>query len=63
MSLLEQTEVHCPYCDARIAVELEPDLEGQCFIEDCPVCCQAIDFAMNANADGTWQLVAHREDD
>lgn len=63
MSLLDQTEVHCPYCGVRVAVELEPQLEGQRFIEDCPVCCQAIEFEMRAAGDGSWQVLAHREDE
>lgn len=63
MSLLEESEVNCPYCDTRFAIELEPGLAGQQFIEDCPVCCQPIDFEMTANIDGSPRISVRREDE
>jgi hypothetical protein len=63
MSLLDEIEVHCPYCNSPFAIEAEPALAEQRFIEDCPVCCAPIEFELNAGSDGGWQLTARRDDD
>lgn len=47
MSQLASVETHCPYCGSGISIELEPDMAGQCFIEDCPVCCRPIELVQN----------------
>lgn len=63
MGLLDEIEVNCPYCDAPFAVEAEPALAGQAFIEDCPVCCRPIEFELSVHVDGSWRLRAGRDDD
>lgn len=30
----------CPYCDAAIDLFIDPSIENQEYVEDCPVCCQ-----------------------
>ncbi|HEX7046163.1 MAG TPA: CPXCG motif-containing cysteine-rich protein [Gammaproteobacteria bacterium] len=63
MSLLEELEIQCPYCGSPFAIEAEPALEDQQFIEDCPVCCAPIEFELRAESDGGWRLSARRDDD
>lgn len=63
MSLLEEIESRCPYCDSPVTVEAEPALAQQAFIEDCPVCCAPIEFELRAGDDGSWQLTARRDDE
>ncbi len=63
MSLLDEIEIRCPYCDALFAIEAEPALAAQRFIEDCPVCCAPIEFQLDAMSDGSWRLTARRDDD
>lgn len=63
MSLLDEIEVACPYCGAPFAIEAEPALAAQRFIEDCPVCCSPIEFELHAETDGSWRLAARRDDE
>lgn len=63
MSLLEEIEVSCPYCGSPFAIEAEPALAAQQFIEDCPVCCAPIEFELNVESDGSWRLAARRDDE
>ena len=63
MSLLDEIEVNCPYCNAPFAIEAEPALAEQRFIEDCPVCCAPIEFQLSVESDGSWRLTAGRDDD
>ena len=39
--LVEQP-VTCPFCGERIALLLDPSAGGQCYVEDCQVCCRPI---------------------
>ncbi|HEX7030834.1 MAG TPA: CPXCG motif-containing cysteine-rich protein [Gammaproteobacteria bacterium] len=63
MSLLDEIEVTCPYCGSPFAVEAEPGLATQQFIEDCPVCCRPVEFDMAAEPDGSWRFTARRDDE
>ncbi|MBK1650404.1 CPXCG motif-containing cysteine-rich protein [Rhabdochromatium marinum] len=61
--MLEQTLVQCPYCGETIATEVD-DWDCQGYIEDCPVCCRPIEFAVER--DGRGDLVrwhARRDDE
>lgn len=63
MGLLDEIAASCPYCDSALSIEADPELEGQRFIEDCPVCCAPIDFELRIDADGGWRLTARRDDE
>jgi hypothetical protein len=32
----------CPYCWERISMLLDPDMNGDLYIEDCQICCNPI---------------------
>lgn len=63
MNLHESLHLNCPYCDAPIEIEADPQLAGQRFIEDCAVCCSPIELALDVDADGQWHLIARRDSD
>ena len=60
---LPATTLDCPYCGERVSVELDTGGEAQDFIEDCPVCCRAIEFTATLDATGAWQIHARRDDE
>jgi hypothetical protein len=67
MDALLSQELHCPYCGERITAEAESGSGNHSFIEDCPVCCQPIEYQIVIDADPeageTWRLEARRDDD
>jgi len=42
MNLLEGRDATCPHCWETINLTLDLSVPGQSYIEDCPVCCQAM---------------------
>ena len=40
----------CPYCWQNISVLLDPSIPRQTYIEDCEVCCNPIQFAVQFGA-------------
>lgn len=64
MSLLDHVHVHCPYCDERLEVSVEPDALGQSYIEDCQICCQPMQMNIFTDpASGELSVSARRDDD
>lgn len=54
---LEQfVDVACPYCAETILVRLDLSAGSQTYIEDCQVCCQAIQLGQSVGEKG--ELVA-----
>lgn len=51
MNLLEEREVDCPYCGEAFTTLLDTSAGDQQYIEDCPVCCQPIEFDLQVTAD------------
>lgn len=37
--LEEDVTVTCPHCWEQIVLEFDLSVEGQTYVEDCPVCC------------------------
>ncbi|HSN72619.1 MAG TPA: CPXCG motif-containing cysteine-rich protein [Steroidobacteraceae bacterium] len=37
--MLSSAEVVCPYCWQTIELTIDPSVDQQSYIEDCPVCC------------------------
>jgi len=46
---LELHGISCPYCGEWFEVDIDCSIETQNYIEDCSVCCQAIDFSVSVN--------------
>ena len=52
MNGLAERDIHCPYCGERIGVLVDCSVQHQNYIEDCQVCCQAINFDVTIDAAG-----------
>ncbi len=62
--MLEDTRVDCPYCGENFATLVDCSAGSQRYIEDCPVCCQPIEFQAEVDDDGHLiTLLAHRDND
>ena len=46
----------CPYCGEAITFLLDTSAAGQAYIEDCEVCCQAIEVSFDLDDAGA---IAH----
>lgn len=60
--LTEQT-VSCPYCGEAIEVLIDPQDEGDQYIEDCQVCCRPITFNVIMDSMGNLSVTVHDEND
>ena len=54
-------EVQCPYCGEP--TEVTPDELGGSSVEDCTVCCRAIDVTAAVDQDGVTSVEVRRQDD
>lgn len=61
--LLTTREVSCPYCGEPVGTTLDSPRAGMRYTEDCPVCCQPIEFQVDMAADGDVRVAARREND
>lgn len=50
---LESRSVECPYCGEAFLTVVDPSAGSASYIEDCQVCCQPIEFALEVESDGT----------
>ena len=58
-NLLEQyVGVVCPYCGEMITVHLDLSVGTSSYIEDCQVCCQAIQFNLNVADEGGLEAIS-----
>ena len=52
-ALLESwAELQCPYCSEISGTVIDLTDESRSYIEDCPVCCQAMQVSLRVDADG-----------
>ena len=47
-SWLPERRVHCPFCGEAITIIVDPSAGSQSYIEDCQVCCQAMQVQVEA---------------
>lgn len=59
----DSARLHCPYCDERIEVVVDPSAGEQCYIEDCSVCCRPMLLTVTLTPQGGVAATAAREDD
>ena len=56
-------DISCPYCGEPLTVRLDLSAGSQSYVEDCQVCCQPIQLAVQVGDDGTLaRLAADRMD-
>lgn len=54
--LTESQRFACPHCGETNWVEMEPGDFGQRVIQDCAVCCRAIEILLPDHTDGFIQV-------
>ena len=62
MSLIAEHFYACPYCGEAISSVLDLSVGGQRYVEDCEVCCRAIEIQYEVEADAVTGFVATRLD-
>lgn len=60
---IHEWPVHCPYCDAPFTMLLDASAGSYRTWEDCAVCCQPIQVAVEVSLDGDIELVTLGSDD
>ncbi len=50
---LQPRTVQCPYCGESFETTIDLSCGSASYIEDCQVCCQPIEFAIEVADDGT----------
>lgn len=58
--MLEVERYCCPWCGEPVEALLDLSAGDQCYVEDCPVCCQPIVFALCTDG-SAWTLDVCRE--
>jgi len=62
MNVLEYIAVTCPYCGESNELTIERTLETLSYMEDCCVCCRAMQIDVRFVADD-FEISATREND
>jgi hypothetical protein len=50
--LISEERCHCPFCAEPITIVVDYSAGAQVYIEDCQVCCQPMEVAVDVDADG-----------
>lgn len=50
--MIETRSISCPYCGEEFETTIDCSAGDQSYIEDCYVCCQPIEFSIQASVDG-----------
>jgi len=63
VNTIETTEVICPYCGEPVEILIDCGTPQQDYIEDCPVCCRPITFAVTISDNEKISVTTEREDE
>lgn len=61
-SLLEERDIHCPWCGAGFTVLLDLSAGDSNYIEDCQVCCEPINLDLRVDETGHAHLSLSRDE-
>jgi hypothetical protein len=62
--MLEEVRVECPYCGEGFDTLADCSAGSQRYVEDCPVCCNPIEFEIDVDgAGGLIGVTTRRGDD
>ncbi|MGH8179811.1 MAG: CPXCG motif-containing cysteine-rich protein [Steroidobacteraceae bacterium] len=50
---MQSRTVQCPYCGESFDTAVDLSCGSTSYIEDCQVCCQPIEFALEVEGEGT----------
>jgi hypothetical protein len=56
-AMLDSVDVTCPYCGEAFEALIEPGDAGSAYIQDCEICCNPIQFHLEATADAAAPTV------
>ncbi len=54
---------HCPYCNEKISILIDPSLSHQQYIEDCEVCCRPITVSITWNSEESVEMSLLQENE
>ena len=58
MNPLEEKQIQCPHCGERYEILIDCMSRDQMYIEDCMVCCSAIEFTVTIiDVDGRSEMM------
>jgi hypothetical protein len=55
---LQFHSIQCPYCGERFDSQLDTTSGSACYVEDCQVCCQPIEFKLEVDSAGMFVALA-----
>jgi len=55
---LQVQSVHCPYCGEAFETVLDTSAGSASYVEDCQICCQPIEFALEVDHAGALQSLS-----
>lgn len=63
MTLLQESDIPCPYCGETISILIDGSFEEQRYIEDCQVCCRPMVIVLSVSPSGDFRVEARHEDE
>ena len=63
MSLLETSQIVCPYCGKCVEIVVDCSIDIQEYIEDCHICCRPISLSVSVINGGEPSIKGRREDE
>jgi hypothetical protein len=61
--MLNDMRIECPYCGEEFDTLVDCSAGSQQYIEDCPVCCNPIEFQAEVDGEGNLTTLTTRRDD
>lgn len=61
--MLASEAIQCPYCGESIELLIDPSIDRQRYIEDCPVCCRPIELDVTADEQTGISIVCSTDSD
>jgi len=61
--MLNEIRIECPYCGEDFDTLVDCSAGSQHYIEDCPVCCNPIEFDAEVDGEGNLIALTTRRDD
>lgn len=61
--MLEEVDLHCPYCGEAFTALVDCSAGDQHYVEDCQVCCRPIEIRVHLDGQGDLDGVETFRDD
>jgi hypothetical protein len=55
--------VECPYCGESFETQVDTSSGSACYVEDCQICCQPIEFTLAVDHAGVLQSISTQRSD